>query len=157
VRRDFGKLLSLIAACAILYQEQRERTSTGAIEAALEDYACVFELVAESFTAAQQEGLTPAQREAVQAVATLATSPGHPSRSGVSVAPLPVSAAAVAAHLGIDKSAALRRLANPLRAGFVRNLETRSRQAAQYVPGDPLPPTFVGLPSPDELAAHHQP
>ena len=149
IRRDFGKLLSLIAACAILHQQQRARTSSGAVEASLEDYALVRELVAETFSSAQQEGLTRAQREAVEAVGVLT--------SGGPLAALGVSAAAVGQHLGIDRSAAYRRLANPLRAGYVRNLETRPRLPAQYVPGDPLPPAQSALPTRDELVLRYAP
>jgi len=66
VRRDFGKLMSLLAASAILHQEQRERAADGQIVATLDDYRIARELMVEAFTAAQHEGLTGEQREAVQ-------------------------------------------------------------------------------------------
>src|SRR5206468_7912547 len=71
VRRDFRKVLDLIAACAILHQVQRERAEDGAILAALQDYAIVRDLVHEAFTSAQQDAITPQQREAAAAVADL--------------------------------------------------------------------------------------
>jgi hypothetical protein len=44
-RRDNQKLLSLIAAHALLYQRQRKRDESGRIVAAVEDYAAVYGLV----------------------------------------------------------------------------------------------------------------
>jgi hypothetical protein len=71
IRRDFVKLLELVAASAMLHQAQRRRDDDGTIVASLDDYALVRELLVEAFAAAQQDGLTPAQREAVKAVKTL--------------------------------------------------------------------------------------
>lgn len=142
MRRDFGKLLSLITACAVLHQQQRARTVEGAIIATVDDYGIVYDLLAESFSATQQDGITPAQREAVEAVATLNT----PQPDGVTLT-------AVAGHLDIDKSAAGRRLANPLRAGYVLNLTAGQKgKAAAYVPGEALPPPITALPAPSALA-----
>lgn len=148
IRRDFSKLLSLIAAHAILFQCQRERVASGAILATLEDYAAVRELLNESFSSAQREGLTDAQREAIQAVIDLVD---ELKRDAVGV-----TLAEVANKLKIDKSAASRRLANALKAGFVRDLHDdgqqrkRGRRAA-YVPGDPMPPREDALPTVDLL------
>src|SRR3712207_9265111 len=47
LRRDFGALLNLIRAHAILHQATRERDENGQIIATLEDYARVRELVAD--------------------------------------------------------------------------------------------------------------
>jgi hypothetical protein len=142
IRRDFGKLLTLITACAVLHQAQREHTEGGALLATLDDYRIVRELLEESFGAAQQDGLTPKQREAVIAVTVL-----QPEGSvGVSLGP-------VAAHLGIDKSAASRRLSNPVAQGYVRNLEERPRQPARFAPGEKLPEPVSSLPKPEDLVA----
>jgi hypothetical protein len=153
IRRDFPKLLSLVKACALLHQVQRERAADGAVLAALADYAIVRELLAESFTAAQQDGLTPAQREAVQAVETLCAGQGEDGKG--------VSLSQVARRLGLDKSAASRRLANPLSQGYVCDLakrpdldkKQRRGHAAQYVPGEPLPPKITALPTSEAVAA----
>src|SRR5262249_1666215 len=112
IRRDFPKLLSLIKACALLHQAQREKGSDGGLLASPHDYAIVREVLAGAFGAAQQAGLTPAQREAVAAVATLAAAAVAPAAG--------VSLKAVATHLGIDKSATSRRLANPVAHGYVQ-------------------------------------
>jgi hypothetical protein len=68
MRRDFRQLLSAIKAVALLYQRQRARTPSGEIEATLEDYATVRDLLLQPFTTAATSGLTPAIRETVEAV-----------------------------------------------------------------------------------------
>jgi hypothetical protein len=145
MRRDISKLFGLISACAILHQARRPRDDDGAIVATLDDYTAVRELLAESFAAAQQEGITPAQREAVEAVVTLCRDE--------KLAVAGVSLRQVAEQLKIDKSAASRRLANPLEAGYVRDLNVdnqgkhRTGRKAAYVVGDPLPPPEDALPT----------
>ena len=49
-RRDFGALLTLIRAHALLHRASRDRNEAGAIIAAVEDYAVVRELVADLFS-----------------------------------------------------------------------------------------------------------
>ena len=101
VRRDFRSLLALIAACALLHQAQRQRAADGALLASLEDYAALRPLVAPLFgmVSVTEPGLTEGQRQAEDVVRRSATS--HPEGVGL---------AEVARALGIDKSAASRRL-----------------------------------------------
>jgi hypothetical protein len=141
IRRDFTKLLDLIAACAFLHQAQRMRDESGAILATVEDYRIVRDLALESFGAAAQDGLTDKQRLAVAKVVALQAE----GTTGVSLA-------TVAAALGVDKSAASRRLANPLKEGYVRNLEERRGHPARFAPGDPLPLPVSALPDPEVLS-----
>jgi len=143
IRRDFRMLLSMISACAILHQTQRKRTENGAILADLTDYTIVRELMADAFAATQQDGLTPAQRQAVEAVETLCKE----SPSGATG----VSLTAVKERLGLDKSAAQRRLSGAVRLGYARNLESRPKQPAAYVVGDPLPEPITALPEVADL------
>jgi hypothetical protein len=149
MRRDISKLFGLIAACALLYQAQRPREPDGAIVATLDDYALIRDLLAESFAAAQQEGLTGAQREAVETVTALCTDP--------KVAAVGVSLRQVAEALKLDKSAVSRRLANPIATGYVRDLTVdehgkhRNGKPAAYIPGDLMPPPEDALPTVDKL------
>jgi hypothetical protein len=151
IRRDFPKLLSLVKACALLHQAQRPKAPDGAVLAALDDHAIVRELLAESFAATQQDGLAPAQREAVDAVAALCD-----ERSAYDKG---VPQSAVAARLGIDKGSTSRRLANPLAQGYVRDLALKADgkrprgQQAAYVPGEALPAPITALPEPAAVAA----
>jgi hypothetical protein len=140
IRRDFPKLMELIAASAMLHQTQRERAESGAVIASLEDYRIVREVAHEVFGAAQQDGLTEKQRRAVIAVRALQPE----GNTGVSLA-------TVAKQLGIDKSSASRRLANPLAQGYIKNLEAQKGHPARYAPGDPLPEPVAALPTPEDL------
>jgi hypothetical protein len=57
------------------------------------------------------------------------------------------------ARSGLDKGAASRPLANPIRQGYVKNLEMRRGHPGAYVPGDPLPDQISGLPTAEALQA----
>jgi hypothetical protein len=139
VRRDFGQLLTLVAACALLHQLQRPRRG-GAVVATLDDYRLVYELAGDLFGAAAS--LSNAQREAVEAVRVL---------SGQNEDP--VTFEEVARHLGLDRAAVRRRLARPLREGYVVNEEPHRNRPARLRPGDRVPEARRALPTPEELAA----
>jgi len=59
----------------------------------------------------------------------------------------------LAAKLGLDKSAASRRLRDATERGYIVNLETRRGRPARIVLGDPMPEMVKLLPEPVELAA----
>ena len=61
-RRDFGALLTLIGAHALLHRDSRDRNETGAIIATTKNYAAVRELVADVFA----EGIEPTVPAPVQ-------------------------------------------------------------------------------------------
>ena len=70
IRRDFPRLLSLIAAKACLYQRQRtcyERDGHVMVEAELADYVEIYAFVAPLFAEATK-GLTPSQEKLVGAI-----------------------------------------------------------------------------------------
>lgn len=144
IRRDFPKLVALTSACALLRQVHRERDADEAILATLDDYATVRELLAESFAAAQQDGLTDKQRDAVNAVVDACGEQDDDAHG--------VSLGVIAKRLGIGKSSASRRLSNPLRQGYLRNLHADKKgQPGAYVPGEPLPDPITALPSPEAV------
>jgi hypothetical protein len=138
MRRDFTQLLTLIQAHAVLYQRQRERADDSRIIATIDDYRAVYELVAPIFQAIAAGGITPQLRETVRAVKALTPNPDD--RAGI---------AAIASHLKLDKSAIKRRVQKAVRAGWLVNEETRSRQPAKLRVGDPLPEECPTLPSPE--------
>lgn len=140
VRRDFPQTLSLIQASAVLHQRQRDRDDQGRIVASFADYELTHALVEESLKCAKGS-LTSAQRAVVEAVHTLYESGQQES----------VSVAAVAKALGIDRSAASRRLVRPLAEGFVVNVEERKNHPHRLKPGDPLPPPRMAIPDPATL------
>jgi len=138
LRRDFGSLLTLIRAHALLHQASRSRDDKGRLVASLDDYEVVRALVADLVAEGVEATVKPTVRETVEAVAELAGENG-------------VTEAAIARKLTLDKSAAKRRVDQALLAGFLRNLEDRKGRPARLVPGDPLPEDLQILPEVEKL------
>ena len=142
LRRDFGALLTLIRAHALLHRASRARDATsGRIVAEPEDYAVVRELVADLIGESVEATVPPAVRETVEAVAELA------DEHGVSVSKL-------AAALEIDKAAASRRWRRARERGYLRNLEPARGKPARIVTAEPLPEEQELLPSVDLLTVN---
>jgi len=105
----------------------------------MEDYAVVRKLVDDLFSEGIEATVPGTVRETVDAVASL-------KKDEVSLSEL-------AAKLGLDKSAASRRLRDATERGYIVNLETRRGRPARIVLGDPMPEMVKLLPEPAELAA----
>jgi len=138
-RRDFGALLTLIRAHALLHRGSRGRNEAGAIVATLVDYAVVRELVAELFAEGIEATVSTTVRETVDAVAAL-------KKDEISLGELAVK-------LALDKSVTSRRLRQATELGYLVNRETRRGRPARIVLGDPMPEVVKLLPEPAELAA----
>jgi Domain of unknown function (DUF3854) len=139
LRRDFGSLLALIRAHAILHQASRERDAAGCIIATLDDYAVVRELVADAIAEGVGTTVSATVRETVLAVGAI------PAVEGVMVR-------AIADKLRLDKSNASRRLRMAADGGYVRNLEDKRGKPGRWIIGDPLPDSVDLLPDPAQLA-----
>jgi hypothetical protein len=141
LRRDFGAVLNLVRAHAILHQGTRARDSQGRILATLDDYAAVYHLVIDIIAQGVQAMVDARIRDTVEAVKELDTrkDPG-------------IGLASIAKALGIDKSAASRRVRVAIEDGYLTNLEDRNGRPARITLGDPLPEERPVLPSPDALA-----
>jgi hypothetical protein len=140
LRRDFGALLNLIRAHAILHQASRERTDDGRIVATLEDYARVRDLVADLVSEGIEATVPATVRETVETVERLRDETEKD-----------VTIAALAEELELDKSAAWRRVRSAMDRGYIRNLEDRRGRPARLVPGDDLPDDIEILPDPAKL------
>jgi hypothetical protein len=146
IRRDFTHLLSLIQASAIEYQYQRSRSSTGRITATVADYAHVYTLAKDTFQAAQEDGITGADRDMVAAVMLLTTSAnGKPGDK-------PVSQADIAENKKMSKSQVSYRVNRLLKAGYLANQETVKGKPHKLVPGAALPDKVPPLPTPGQLS-----
>ncbi|OBI52873.1 helix-turn-helix domain-containing protein [Mycobacterium sp. E787] len=139
LRRDFGSLLALIRAHAVLHQASRDRDEDGRIIAALDDYAVVRDLVADIISEGVGATVSDTVRDTVEAVAALASDLG-------------VMVTAIADKLGLDKSNASRRLRVAADGGYVRNLEDKRGKPGRWVVGDDLPEAVELLPEPSQLA-----
>ncbi len=149
LRRDFGALLSLVRAHAMLHQATRDRDATGAIIATIDDYAVVRDLVAANIAESVNATVSATVRETVAAVDDLTA---LDAETGPDEAGGGVTTKAVAAQLDVDKSNALRRLQRTADDGYVVNLETRRGRPGRWVLGDDRMPDDVDLlPEPADL------
>lgn len=141
LRRDFGSLLALIRAHAMLHQANRTRDEAGRIVATLDDYAVVRELVADTLAEGVGTTVSDTVRETIAAVEALA-------RAHIEGVALRV----IAEKLKLDKSNVSRRLRVAADGGYLRNLEDKRGKPARWIVGDPLPEPVGLLPEPAQLA-----
>ena len=141
LRRDFGTVLNLIRAHAILHQNHRQRQD-GRIVAQLDDYRVVYHLVSDLISQGVQSSVRPTERETVKVVTQLYRANNDQ----------PLTVASVASRLNLGKSAALRRVRVALRHGYLINLEDKKHRPYKLVPGDSLPQEIPVLPHPHDLA-----
>lgn len=138
LRRDFGAVLNLIRAHAVLHQASRKRDWEGRIVATLADYEAVRELVEDLVSEGIDATVPKTVREAVAAVARL----------GKDAEGDPIALSAVASELGLDKSAASRRVRRAVDAGYLKNFEDKRGKPARLVLGDSLPDDSASFPPP---------
>ena len=110
--------------------------------ATLDDYGAVRGLVADILSEGVEATVSSTIRETVAAVAAL-LSPANLDDT--------VSVAALAKHLGLDKSAASRRVRVSLDRGFLTNAETRKGRPSRLSVGDPMPENTPILPTVETL------
>ena len=142
LRRDFPAVLALIRAHALLHEASRQRDERGRIVAELVDYAAVRELVADLVAEAAERTVSATVRETVRAVADLVATSGATKETTM---------AAVGQRLGLDKSAAWRRVRVAMDRGYLRNQEEKKGRPARLVLGDALPEDAHILPEVERL------
>jgi hypothetical protein len=142
LRRDFGAILNLIKAHAVLHQVNREQDAKGRIVATLDDYAVVRGLVADLVSEGVEATVQPIVRQTVEAVSRLLREGDEES----------VTAKAIGQELKLEKGPVSRRIRLAIEAGYLKNLEDRRGKAAQLVLGDPMPEDLQILPTVGELA-----
>src|SRR5215211_1237001 len=129
LRRDFGALLNLIRAHAVLHQASRDRDAKGRIIATIEeDYAVVRELVADLVSDGIEVTVPKTVRETVEAVRRL-----REDSNGE-----PVTVVELARELKLDRSTVSRRARNAKDRGYLRDLEENQRKPSRLVLGDDL-------------------
>ncbi len=141
ILRDFGKLLALIKAAAVLRHTKRHRDDRGRLVATVDDYRAVHALLADVYTASTT-GAGNRIRQVVTVVAALRA-------EGVS----PVTKHAIAQRMNASAMTAWRHAGLALKGGWlVDKAEGKgNRRPADLDVGDPLP-AADGLPAPDSLA-----
>jgi hypothetical protein len=146
LRRDFGALLNLIRAHAVLHQASRHKDEEGRIVATIEDYAVVRELVVDLVGEGVEATVPDTVRQTVEAVKCLR---GHSNGE-------PVTVVELARELKLDRSAVSRRVRNAKDRGYLRNLEDNPRKPSRLIPDDDLPDDLQILPSPEDVRASMQ-
>lgn len=141
LRRDFGAVLNLIRAHAVLHQAGRERDDRGRIAATPDDYAKVRGLVADLVSEGVGATVPPIVRETVAAVARLLDEGDQHS----------VTSREVGEELELEKGTVSRRVRLALDAGYLKNLEDRRGRPAQLVLGDDMPEDLRILPTVEDL------
>jgi hypothetical protein len=139
LRRDFGAVLNLIRAHALLHQATRTTDEQGSIVATLDDYAVVREVVAGLISEGVGATVSPIIRETVAVVSELTTGGGE------------TTVKAVAGKLKLDPSAVSRRVRQAMHSGYLINREERKGKPLRLVVGDPLPDEQVILPDVERL------
>jgi hypothetical protein len=134
LRRDFGSLLALVRAHALLHQASRDRDPRGRIVATIDDYAVVRELLAEVVSEAVERTVKPEVRELVAGVAA------HGGEE--------VTQRQLVDELDLDKGTVSRRVRAALDGGYLLNREEKRGRPHKLVPGDPLPDDQEILPAP---------
>jgi hypothetical protein len=144
LRRDFGAVLNLIRAHALLHQASRTRDAEGRLVATIEeDYAAIRELVADLVSEGIEATVPATVRETVEAVKRLRE---HGKGE-------PVTVVELAREHKLDRSAVSRRVRNAKDRGYLRDLEENQRKPSRLVPGDDLPDDLEILPKPEEVRA----
>ena len=141
LRRDFGAVLNLIRAHALLHQARRDRDTEGRIVVTIGDYAAVRELVADLVSEGIEATVPKTVRETVDAVKRL-----REDSNGE-----PVTVAELVREVNLDRSAVSRRVRNAKDRGYLRDLEENRRKPSRLVLGDDLPEDLQILPRPEKV------
>jgi hypothetical protein len=141
MRRDHERIMDLVEAHAVLHQEKRKRDTDGSIIATLEDYAAVFDLIADIVGEASEVAVSDTVRETVWLVRELIDED------------VPVTRNSLADKLGIVPTSAGRRFAPASAAGYVKeDPDNPNKKPKRYVLGDvSLPENVEVIPSPKNL------
>jgi hypothetical protein len=136
LRRDFGKLLSLIAAHALLHRKTRTIGANGVI-AEVKDYRAVWKIMRKIFALTMEQSVDPVVRQTVEAVYSLKSAT--------------ITVDDLAGALGIVKSNAARRFRKAEQAGFLMNRGAGPGKPYAIAPAAPLPGDSAVLPTPTAL------
>ncbi len=141
MRRDFGKVLALVRAHALLHQATRERDVHGRIVATIDDYRVVRDLIHDLIAEGVERTVPPDARQVVQQVAGMIV-----DREFVTITEL-------AEDLKIDRKVIARRVDQALRGGWLIDVqEKRTRTAPMHLAlGAPLPADQEVIPLPETL------
>jgi hypothetical protein len=143
IKRDFPQVLSLVAAHALIHQENRERTSDGAIVGTIIDYAAVYPLIKPIIEEANEATVRPELADYVEAVVSV--SEARPEN--VNGVPQVI----VRKKLDLTPSQSSRLKDEAVQRGYLHDLSPGEGYPSQLVPAMPLPKGRAVIPTPEEL------
>ncbi|MDY6950239.1 MAG: hypothetical protein SWE60_01895 [Thermodesulfobacteriota bacterium] len=149
LRRDFGAVLTLIKAHAVLHQASRDKDGDGRILATFEDYDVVRQLVGDLVSEAAEAVVSPITRETVGAVGGLLFREEH--EAGY------VTVRQLRDRLSLERSTVYRRVRAAIDARYLKNLEENRNKPMRIALADPLPDDVQVLPLPDALREMQEP
>jgi hypothetical protein len=145
LRRDFPAVMSLVQAHALLHQVSREQDQRGRIIATLDDYDAVRELVKGAMAEAAEQTVPKTVRATVEVVGAILASDERERNSGVTIKE-------IAQNIGIDRSAAQRRVRESIERGFLATPDQPKRgKITRVCLGDPMPEDKPLLPTAEEI------
>ena len=140
IRRDFTKILNLIAANAILHQRNRARSNDGSILADHRDYEIVNDLISDVIAAGLEAAVPRQVRQIAEKVKQMKLE--KPGRS--------ISQADIAARINMHKTTVSRWVKVAIQRGYLKYADENHKHADIEI-GEPLPEDRQVLPSPEEL------
>ena len=144
MRRDYGRIMDLIEAHAVLHQETRERDQDGRIVATLDDYSAVHALIADIVGEASEVAVSDTVRKTVETVRELINEGQDVTRN------------TLAKNFGIVPTSAGRRFAPATAAGYIKeDPDNPNAKPKRYVLGDVSLPENVEvvIPNPERLGS----
>ena len=144
-------------AHALLHRSSRAKDEDGRILATIVDYAAVHALLKDLITEGAGSSVHSTVRETVNAAFELlaekeaAKAANPPVDKEEAKRPVDVSHTEIAKALGLDRSAAWRRVKRAMSEGYLQNLENNPRKKARIALGDPMPGHEDVLPKPDDI------
>jgi hypothetical protein len=151
IRRDFGLVLNLIKAHAILHQATREKTPEGWIIATVDDYSVIRDLVDDLLAESLETSVPPAIRETVGAVKDLLEEFSLKRKAlqheGMMATRRVITQKLVANKLEIDKSTASRRIHQAIGLGYLINENGGKGRPMDLQIAEPMPSDRSVLPT----------
>jgi hypothetical protein len=139
IQRDYQRILALIKAVTVLRHQQRKTDSKDRLISTLDDYKTVREVLNDTYAATVSNGLIEDTRHVVDTVKTL-------REKGT----LTVTYDAVANHLSWYVQKVHRKAKVALTHGWLVNQQTKPRQPADLIIGEPMP-ADRGLPTVESI------
>jgi hypothetical protein len=142
IRRDFGTILNLIRAHAILNQSKRNLDQDGRIIATIEDYRVIYTLVGNLISEGVDRSVSRIVRETVEAVRSLLANANDVAS---------VNQVELASFLKLDTGTVSRRVKQALNLGHLVNLEGKRGRPYKLQLGTKISKDRSVLPTPEDL------